>query len=366
MEELTKISVCKKLYISERPNSIDEILCKALAGECKNIIIKDDALNYGLFQQIKLIIISSLSKHNYTKICRYCFENEIHFIQLGYHDFEEEGFDEKIIYKLTVYNLEIFRNKSIKAKFSFLIRNPFDQFMSNDYVNKYIDEEYNFSSIYLLSIFRIIVFRNSDSVKKLCSFKNKLDKSSIFNLYKILYNFNSVYEFCQELVNYYSEIRFTENEEKYYIHEILFSLYEYLDEKNVSKVNGGVIPLICYLSNNDEKGIKIPMLEKILDRLYSDSKHYHIIRIVIYAIIHQNDVYQKYFSNKIKQPKNKFESVYHDLMNQLESPSFFKKTHEFNRINIVEAADQYIMFHMYNVIPNNKLYLKVFNNSDIE
>ena len=347
MEELTKISVCKKLYMTERPNSTDEILCKSLAGECKNIVIKDDSLNYSLLQQYKVIIISNLSKHNYTKVFRYCFENETFLLQLNHQDFEEE-FDKETIYKLTSFNLELFRSKSIKTKINFIIGNNFEDYKPVDYSDILKLKSPDLNPKLLYYFYKTIAFNSKDSIKGICLLLNNYNNNELDIIYDEILKLSSFYDskiiVCEKLINYYLSIRYSNHENKKIICSMLHFLYLNLDQQTIRKLNSCLQPLICYYTQTDKLGQNFSMLHELITNLHPNNNNHYTYKILTYSFVHNNETYVGLATNLLKAPENNIQQKFYIVMNKVKELQDSIKTLDIEPIHAVEGVDEYLHF----------------------
>lgn len=348
MDAIKDLTVDEKIHFSEQPNDIANIICRAIFGECTNKRIEHGQSIEKLIEKSKLLVLSSIGKENCTLAYKKHLLGDCSFYLLEHLDFEESNLEKDAVYRLTFYNLELFRRKSVRAKSKFISSTRVDQIEKENYI-KIIDKKLidKFPSWYL-DLYRIIAYESEASLRQIFCELNECEKDEfsdlIDSIIPLTFYTGSPISFCNTLINYYLEIDYTNNVNKFSIFLLLTKFYEKIDRATIQKINSNSVPLVCYCLSDDKNGEYLEMLEKFIEGLPTVSKNLHIILIVTYAKIFQNETYDRFFCNKIDQPTNKYERIYCEVLQKVEILQKQNKLHGLAPLELKKGVDEYRMF----------------------
>lgn len=355
MEKLIQIPTSQKLHIIQKPNSTAQTLCETLVGNCTNLVLNNNVKDYSIFDQFEVIVISSISKQNYTTICQYCIKNKIYFLQLDHQDFEEEKFDKETMYKLTSFNLELFRSKSIRSKINFIINNNFEDFKPVDFSNIFKLKYFDLNPKLLFYFYKTIAFKPKNSIDKICSLLVNSNDNELHIIYDQILKLSSYYHLeiilCEKLINYYLSIRYSNHENKKIICSILRFIYLKTDHQIIRKLNFCLKPLICYYTQMDKLGENFSILHELINNFYPDNKNHFIYNILTYSFVHNNESYVDLATKELKEPENNIQQKFYIVLNKVKELQDSIKSFDIEPIHAVEGADQYLYFLLDRNIP---------------
>ena len=337
------LSVDRKIHITEQPNDLLNIMCTAIFGECTTKIIEPGKKIDNLFDEYKALVLSSVSKENCTLAYKKHLQSKCSFYLLQHSDFNENTLDSDAIVRLTLYNLELFRIKSVRAKSKFLAKTTVDQIEKGKYskiINQNLIDKF---PLWYLHLYRVIAFKSNASLRHMFSELNGCDKEDfpalLDSILPFVFYVDSPILFCNILSEYYVDVYYKEDVNKFIVFLILTKFHERMDKQTFQKINS--TPFADYCTSVDTNGDFLQTLEKFVNELPLVPKNIHTIHVVIYAKIFHNEKYDRFFSDKIEKPSNKFESVYYDVLQKVEIILQRNEANGIPPLELKKGVDQY-------------------------
>ena len=356
MGEVTKISVCKKLYITERTNSIDEILCKALVGDFDQRVLGKEENIEDCIEQYDVIVISAISKNKYFSIYKKCYQEKKQLLQLEYLDIKSDIKDEELLHNIVFYNLELFRCVNLRSKCNLYKNVKLFGFNKEDFI---CNQGLDFGDLpprLLLFLYKIVALNNIQSVADLCDYlkslncKNKIEINIL--ILKFCKYYNATSNFIQNSINYYLIIKYKDDTSKETITSIITFLYSNVDSTIIKKLNNNLTPLICYYTQTDRIGDKLSILDNLVNKVYSRDRNHITAKILIYSYIHKNEVYIKKFSPLLEYPKHKKHQLFNNVLNKIKTILDSRKYDDFDVLEIIKGTDEYLTFLLSGYFPS--------------
>ena len=240
MDAIKDLTVDEKIHFSEQPNDITNIICRAIFGECTNKRIEHGQSIEKLIEKSKLLVLSSIGKENCTLAYKKHLLGDCSFYLLEHLDFEESNLEKDAVYRLTFYNLELFRRKSVRAKFKFISSTRVDQIEKENYI-KIIDKKLidKFPSWYL-HFYRVIAFKSNASLRHMFSKLNGCNKEDfpalLDSILQFVFYVDSPILFCNILSEYYADVYYKEDVNKFIVFLILTKFHERMDKQTFQKI----------------------------------------------------------------------------------------------------------------------------------
>ncbi|MDA1056988.1 MAG: hypothetical protein O3A58_04070 [Proteobacteria bacterium] len=342
-DKIKDLSAEKKIHITEQPNDLLNIVCRAIFGECSTKIIEPGKKIDAFIDEYKALVLSSVSKENCTLAYKKHLQSKCSFYLLQHSDFNENTLDNDAIFRLTFYNLELFRIKSVRAKSKFLAKTTVDQIEKGRYSNIINQNLIDKFPLWYLHFYRVIAFKSNGSLHHMFSELNGCDKEDFPSLLDSILPFvfytDSPILFCNILSEYYADVYYKEDVNKFLVFLILTKFHERLDKQTFQKINSTA--LADYCTSVDTNGDHLKTLEKFVNELPLVSKNLHTIFIVTYAKIFHNEKYDRLFSKKIEEPSNKLESVYYDVLLKVDIILQRNEANGIPPLELKKGVDQY-------------------------
>lgn len=348
MDAIKDYPTDKKIHISDKPNDIDGIVCQALFGEHTTQVIEQDQLIDEILGSCEVIILSSASKENCSLAYKSYLNNKCKFYLLKHLDFVEEGFSDDDIFKLMIYNLELFRRKSVRAKSNYITRESLKDINKSDYDKIFNIELLNKSPLLFTNLYRVIALEKQEPLTFIFSlldeYDNEIKTSFLDSLVNIVFYAGSETPFCKTLIDHFLNIAYSESIHKFYIFLLLNKIYERMNETTIRNINFSHAPIISYCICKDPEGEYLNILNKFVEKHPPLTVNGTIIYILIYSKIFDNDKYFQEFKAKVKEPSSKNENAYHELFLKVEILLKEKEVSALPPLQLQEGVDQYIKY----------------------
>ena len=348
MDAIKDYPTDKKIHISDEPNDIDGIVCRALFGEHATQVIEQNQLIDEIIGSYEVIILSSASKENCSLAYKSYLKNKCKFYLLKHLDFIEEGFSDDEIFKLLIYNLELFRRKSLRAKSNYITKESPKDIKKSDYDKTFNIELLYKSPLLFTNLYRVIALEKQEPLLLIFSlldeYDNEIKTSFLDSLVNIAFYAGSETLFCETLIDHFYNIAYSESGNKFYIFLLLNKIYERMNETTIRNIRFSHAPIINYCTSKDLEGEYLYILNKFLETHPPLTVNGTIIYILIYSKIFDNDKYFQEFKAKVKEPSSKNENTYHELLLKVEILLREKEVSGLAPLQLQEGVDQYIKY----------------------
>jgi len=345
----------EKIHITDQTNDVVDIICRAIFGKCTTKVIEQDEPIEKVIEQYRVVILSSVSK----KICTTAYKEHLaangDLYLLNHLDFELDGIENEDIFRFTIFNLELFRRTSTRAKSKFIISQPIKSLNINEFNEKLNLSLIEKSPLLFPYIYQTIAFENRASLINIFDILEKQDSDSVNSLLEffiiIIFYSNSHSSFCKTLIDYFKEINYLENKHKFYIFLLLNKIYGKMDPPTIQKINFNYMPAFSYCLMEDHKGEYLEVLQKFIDTHPPLTVNGSVILIIIYSKIFENERYFEEFAEMVQKPSSKNEIYYHDTLLKVEILLKEKRFLDLSYLQRKEGLEQYIMYLLDNHTP---------------
>lgn len=345
----------KTVLITDSAKNIERTLCKSIFNDFSIQITKDEKALTNICKNNETIVLSTTCLATCTHVYKHYLNGKCSLHILHPIDIHEDSFDVESIHRFTLFNLELFRQKSYRAKALYILNNTFTD-MSKDKCREIFDSELmNKAPSLYINLYRATVFENQTALIRTFVELRNFDKVTISavldSFLPFIFDANSIESFCNLLISYYIQIDYTKNEDKLLIFLFLNKIYEKMVVPSIQKISASFFPITSYCACEDATGENIVLLDSYMESLPPLSKNLNTIRIVIYSKIYGNEMYLKTFSSKLTEPGNKIEHSYNKTLRHVENVLENPQTPPIPRLQLKRGVDQYLVFVQDNNVP---------------
>ena len=355
MESTNNTRKKKVVLITDSAKNIEGILCKSIFNDFSTQVTKDEKALSEICKNNETIVLSTTCLTTCTQVYKHYLDEKCSLHILHPIDIHEDGLDDDSILRFTLFNFELFRQESYRAKALYILKNTFSDISKDKYIEIYDLELMNKTPSVYINLYRATVFENQTALIRTFVLLRDFDKDTISaaldSLLPFILDANSIESFCNLLISYYIQIDYSKNEDKRLIFLFLNKIYEKMVAPSIQKISASFFPITSYCACEDANGENIVLLDSYVESLPPLSKNLNTIRIVIYSKIYGNEMYHKAFSAKLTEPGNKIEHSYNNTLRHVENVLKDPQTPSIPRLQLKKGVDQYLVFVQDNYVP---------------
>ena len=346
MKARNHMSKKNTVLITESSNKIEEILCKAIFDDFTTQLAKEKEAVLDICRENETIILSSACPDVCTYIYKHYLEGKCSLHLLKPIDIDEAGLDDESIFRFTLFNLELFRKKSFRAKATFIAKSTISDIQKDNYKDIFDLDSMNKAPLLYINLYRVIAFENQTALTRifdlLKNFNKDTQSSFLDSFLPFIIHTDSLDSCCRTLITYYRQINYTNNEHKGFIFSFLNKIYKKTDDSSIQKIDQAMLPIFSYCLSEDIVGSKIELLESYLKPFPPVTKNLSIIGIVIYSKVFRNEKYYNSFFDKIVEPSSNLELYWKNTLFKVEKLLDNGITTSIPSLEIQKGVDQYL------------------------
>lgn len=357
MESQNNTSKKKTVLITDNTKNIEEILCKSIFNDFSIQLTEEKQELTDVCKEHEIIVLSTDCLDTCTHVYKHYLNGKCRLHILRPVDINEEDLDDDSIIRFVLFNLELFRQKSYRAKAIYISNRTFSDVSKDKYKEIFDMKLMDKAPLLYINLYRLTVFENQTALIRTFDLLEEFDKDTISafsnSFLPFIFYANSSELICNLLISYYKKIDYTKNEHKKLIFLFLNKIYEKMDGPTIQKISYNFYPIISYCLCEDDTGENIDLLNSYMESLPPLTKNLNSIGIVIYSKICRNEIYHKAFSSKITEPGNKIEHSYHDTLLKVKNLLESDVTSSVPHLQLKKGVDEYIGFQQHNNIPED-------------
>ena len=123
----------KTVLITDSIKNIEEILCKSLFNELLIHLTKEKNAIIDICKAHDTIVLSTNRLDICTLVYNHYLQGECILHLLKPIDIDENGLDDESIIRFTLFNLELFRKKSFRAKATYIAKSTIGEINKDNY-----------------------------------------------------------------------------------------------------------------------------------------------------------------------------------------------------------------------------------------
>ena len=338
----------KTLLLTDEPRTTEAILCRSLFGNFTTHVTNREVKLIDSCQEYDNIILSS----DCIDTCTTIYNNyllgkyRLHFLKCT--DIVEEQLDNESIFAFTLFNLELFSKKSLRAKATYIANNSIDDIGKDKYRDIFNSELLDKAPLLYINLYRVIAFDEQTALIKIFELLKDLDDTKIAtyldSFLVLILNSNSTIKFSETLISYYEDVDCIESPHKYLIFQFLNKIYRKINKSEILKINNRLYPIISYCLSEDVEGEYVDLMNSYVNSFPADTMNLITNRIIIYAKVLGNHKYLEAFYSNLAQPKTKLEHSYQNLLLKIENLVDTQKLSDIPELELKRGVDQYIKF----------------------
>ncbi len=347
----------KALLITDSVINIEEIFCKSMFNDLQIQLTKEKNTIVDICKAHETIVLSTSSIEISTLVYKHYLDVKCNLHLLKPIDIDETGLDDESIFRFTLFNLELFRKKSFRAKATFIAKSTISDIQKDNYKDIFDLDSMNKAPLLYLNLYRVIAFENQTALTRifdlLKDFNKDTHSSFLDSFLPFIIYADAGNSFCDSLIRYYKQIDYSENDNKGFVFSFLNKIYQRMDGPTIQKINYNFFPIICYCACEDDSGENIELLDSYMESLPPLTKNLNFMGILIYSKIFRNEKYHKAFASKVTEPSNKIEHCYHDILLKVENLLENENTNTIPGLELKRGVDQYVAFLLDNNTPED-------------
>jgi hypothetical protein len=355
MEAQNHTSEKNTVLITQSSKKIEEILCKSIFNDFTTQVAKEKGAIIETCKAHDTIVLSSNRLDICTLVYKHYLQGECNLHLLQPIDINENGLDNESIFRFTLFNLELFRKKSFRAKATFIAKSTIGEIKKDKYREIFDVDSMDKAPLLYINLYRVIAFENQTALTRifdlLKEFNKNTQSSYLDSFLPFIIYADAANSFCNSLITYYRQIDYTENDNKSFVFSFLNKIYQRMDGPTIQKIKHNFDPIICYCVCEDESGENVEMLDSYMESLPPLTKNLNVMGILTLAKIFRNEKYHDAFSSKMSEPGNKIEHSYHDILLKVEKLLKNEDTTSIPGLELKRGVDQYSGFLKDNNIP---------------
>lgn len=336
------------VLITESSNKIEEILCKAIFDDFTTQLAKEKEAVLDICRENETIILSSACPDLCTYIYKHYLEEKCSLHLLNPIDINEDGFDNESIFAFTLFNLELFSKKSLRAKATYIANNSIDDIGKDKYEDIFNSELLDKAPLLYINLYRVIAFDKQTALIKIFDLLqgSEITKISTYldSFLTILIKLDATKEFCEILIKYYEGIVYVQNKHKFLIFKFLNKIYANFNKTQLLKIRNWCGPILYYCLFEDDDGQYIDLLKSYVNSCPTVTMNLITVSVVIFAKLLGNHKYIEAFYSNLAQPKTKLEHSYQNLLLKIENLVDTQKLSDIPELELKRGVDQYIKF----------------------
>ena len=338
----------KTLLLTDEPRTTEAILCRSLFGNFTTHVTNREVKLIDSCQEYDNIILSS----DCIDTCTTIYNNyllgkyRLHFLKCT--DIVEEQFDNESIFAFTLFNLELFSKKSLRAKATYIANNSIDDIGKDKYEDIFNSELLDKAPLLYINLYRVIAFDKQTALIKIFDLLqgSEITKISTYldSFLTILIKLDATKEFCEILIKYYEGIVYVQNKHKFLIFKFLNKIYANFNKTQLLKIRNWCGPILYYCLFEDNDGQYIDLLKSYVNSCPTVTMNLITVSVVIFAKLLGNHKYIEAFYSNLAQPNSKLEHSYHNLLLKIENLVNTQKLGGIPKLELKKGVDQYIKF----------------------
>ena len=338
----------KTVLITDSIKNIEEILCKSLFNDLLIHLTKEKNAIIDICKAHDTIVLSTNRLDICTLVYKHYLDGKCNLHLLQPIDIDETGLDDETIFRFTLFNLELFGQRSLRAKATYIANKSIADIRKDKYEKIFHSELMDNAPFLYINLYRVIAFENQAALLKIFELLKELDDTKIAacldSFLVLILNSNSINKFSETLINYYEDVDCIESPHKYLIFQFLNKIYRKINKSELLKIKNWLYPITSYCLSEDTEGKYIELLKMYNESLPKVSKNINCTRIVTYSRIFNAGKYFSAFCSSSIKPSNKLEENFNNTLLKVENLVDIQKLGGIPKLELKRGVDQYIKF----------------------